>query len=428
MTERALNTLSATEMAEGIAAGRFTSEAVVRACLDRIEEREKAVKAWAFLDRDLALAQARAADAGKLSGPLCGVPFGVKDIIETFDMPTQLGTPIYEGHRSGKDAAAVGLLRAAGAVILGKTVTCEFAGLTPNITTNPLNPAHTPGGSSSGSAAAVADHMVPGAFGTQTGGSIIRPASYCGIIGYKPSYNLICRDGIKLAAESLDTVGHYANTVEDIDLFASVLIGRPRIKAWPKKPPRIGLCRTPFWEEALPESRNAVEHAAQKLWAAGARVVDVDLPPSFDGLKEVRTIVNPLERARSMAYEWRIGREKLSPGLRKTVEDGLAVPFDKYLSALEVMRACRAELGSVFAEVDVLLTPAADGEAEEGLSYTGNYRFQGWWTALHTPAISLPVARGPRGLPIGVQLVANINRDEKLLLAAHYVLERLGRG
>src|SRR5687767_1101940 len=183
--------MSAVEMAEGIAAGRFTSESVVRACLDRIEEREKTVKAWAFLDRDLALEQARAADRRELRGPLRGVPFGVKDIIETFDMPTQLGTPVYEGHRSGKDAACVGLLRAAGAVILGKTVTCEFAGLHPNITTNPLNPAHTPGGSSSGSAASVADHMVPGAFGTQTGGSIIRPASYCGIIGYKPSYNLI---------------------------------------------------------------------------------------------------------------------------------------------------------------------------------------------------------------------------------------------
>jgi amidase len=422
-----LNELSATAVANGIAAGRFTAETVTRACLDRIEEREKTVRAWAFLDPDLALAQARAADERTLTGPLRGVPFGVKDIIETFDMPTQYGTPIYDGHRSGKDAAAVGLLRAAGVVILGKTITCELAGLHPNITRNPLNPAHTPGGSSSGSAAAVADHMVPGAFGTQTGGSIIRPASYCGVIGYKPSYNLICRDGVKLAAESLDTIGHYARTVEDIDLFASVLTGRQRITAWPKKPPRIGLCRTPFWEEALPESRNAIEHAAQKLWAAGARVVDVDLPASFEALRDVRSIVNPLERSRSMAYEWRVGRHKLSDNLKAIVEKGLAAPFDKYLAALEVMRACRAELGSVFAEVDVLLTPAADGEAEEGLSYTGNYRFQGWWTALHTPAISLPVARGPRGLPIGIQLIANIHQDEKLLLAAHYVLNQLGR-
>src|SRR5712691_6674714 len=222
----ALNGLSATEVARRIAAGEITAEAVVRDCLERIEGREPVIHAWVNFDPGLALRQARELDRGPNRGPLHGVPIGVKDIIDTVDLPTEMGSPIYRGHRAACDAACVALVRAAGAVILGKTVTAEFAGMSPGPTTNPHNPAHTPGGSSSGSAAAVADHMVPVAFGTQTGGSILRPASYCGVVGYKPTFNLINRSGIKFAAESLDTIGVITRTVDDEELITAAVIGK----------------------------------------------------------------------------------------------------------------------------------------------------------------------------------------------------------
>src|SRR5215467_2015320 len=238
-----LNQLSASEIAHGVAGGRYTAEAVTRACLDRIEERDKQVKAWAFLDPELALKQARAIDRSTDKGPLAGVPLGIKDIIDTFDMPTDMGSPIYRNNRTFADASSVALARRAGAVILGKTITCEFAGLTPNVTRNPHNLDHTPGGSSSGSAAAVADNMCQVAFGTQTGGSVLRPASFCGVIGYKPTYNLISRGGIKFAAESRDTIGLIARNVDDVDIVMSVLTARSVTKRG-ETPPKIGFCRT----------------------------------------------------------------------------------------------------------------------------------------------------------------------------------------
>src|SRR5215471_21583885 len=257
MYTRPLNELSATEVARGIARGIFTAEAVTRACLNRIKEREASVKAWALIDPELALKQARERDRAKTKGPLNGVPIGVKDIFDTFDMPTDMGSPIYRGNRTTTDASCVAIVRAAGAVILGKTVTCEFAGLTPNVTRNPLNLAHTPGGSSSGSAAAVADHMVHVAFGTQTGGSVLRPASFCGVVGYKPTYNLICRGGIKFAAESRDTIGLIARSIDDVDIVMSVLTARSLTKRR-ETPPKIGFCRTHLWEIAKPETMHAV--------------------------------------------------------------------------------------------------------------------------------------------------------------------------
>src|SRR5882672_5769740 len=226
MYARPLNELSANEVARGVVKGAFTAEAVIRACLDRIAAREATVKAWAFIDPEVALRQARERDRAKIKGPLHGVAIGVKDIFDTYDMPTDMGSPIYRGNRTNADASCVAMVRAAGAVILGKTVTCEFAGLTPNKTRNPWNAAHSPGGSSSGSAAAVADTMVHVAFGTQTGGSVLRPASFCGVVGYKPTYNLICRGGIQFAAESRDTIGVMAREIDDVDLVASVLTGR----------------------------------------------------------------------------------------------------------------------------------------------------------------------------------------------------------
>src|SRR5436853_2146708 len=264
-----LNKLSASEVAKGIAAKKFTAEAVVRDCLDRIAAREPTVHAFATIDPDYALMQARALDRMPSSrGALHGVPIGVKDIIDTEHYPTEMGSPLYKRHRSGGDAACVALARMAGAVILGKTVTAEFAGMFPGPTANPHNPAHTPGGSSSGSAAAVADVMVPAAFGTQTGGSVLRPASYCGVVGFKPTFNLFNRAGMKFAAETLDTLGLLARTIDDVELIAAVLVGKTPAQRKFDSPPRLGLCRTPLWDTAQPETAHAIEDAAARLAAA----------------------------------------------------------------------------------------------------------------------------------------------------------------
>ena len=248
---RALNELSASEVARRIAAREITAAAVVGDCLARIAAREPALHAFAHVDPDLALRQARELDRGPNRGALHGVPIGIKDNIDTADQPTQMGSPIYRGHRPAWDAACVALLRAAGAVILGKTVTAEFAGMTAGPTVNPHNPAHTPGGSSSGSAAAVADFMLPAALGTQTGGSVLRPAAYCGVIGYKPTFGAFNRAGLKFAAESLDTIGLIARSLDDMALLTSVLLGgKTAAPVTLAAPPRIGLCRTPLWDQA----------------------------------------------------------------------------------------------------------------------------------------------------------------------------------
>ena len=268
-----LNELSCAEIAQGIAAGKFTAEAVTRDCLDRIKAREDTVRAWATIDPDHALAQARALDRGPRRRALHGVPIGVKDVIDTFDLPTEMGSAIYKGNRAACDAACVAVSRAAGALILGKTVTAEFAGMFPGPTTNPHNPAHTPGGSSSGSAAAVADFMVPAAFGTQTGGSVLRPAAYCGVVGYKPTFNLINRSGIKFAAESLDTIGVIARSIDDVELVTAAIIGKDPARRTMETAPSIGLCRTPLWDTAQPETKHAVEDAAKRLAAEDRKSV-----------------------------------------------------------------------------------------------------------------------------------------------------------
>lgn len=419
-----LNELSASEVARGVAAGRFTAEAVMRACLDRIETRDKQVKAWAFVDPDLALQQARAIDKSTDKGPLAGVPLGIKDIIDTFDMPTDMGSPIYRNNRTFADASSVALARRAGAVILGKTITCEFAGLTPNVTRNPHNLDHTPGGSSSGSAAAVADFMCAVGYGTQTGGSVLRPASFCGAVGYKPTYNLIPRGGMKFAAESRDTIGLIGRSVDDVDLVSSVLIARP-LSPRRDTPPKIGLCRTHLWEHALPESKHAIEDAMQRLTAAGATFQDISLPESFSALQEARTVINPVERARAMAHEWNTNRALISPGLTRQIEEGLSIPHARYIAALKNMKECRDLIPWMFGDCDILLAPCVTGEAPKGLEYTGDTRFQEFWTALHTPTITLPTHKGPNGLPIGIQLAGRLYDDQMLLSAARWCAERL---
>jgi Asp-tRNA(Asn)/Glu-tRNA(Gln) amidotransferase A subunit family amidase len=419
-----LNQLSACAIADGVAHGTFTAEDVVRACLDRIEARDKQVKAWAWLNPELALSQARALDRKGEKGPLAGVPIGIKDIIETFDMPTDMGSPIYRGNRTFADAPSVALARRAGAIILGKTVTCEFAGLTPNVTRNPHDLDRTPGGSSSGSAAAVADYMAAAGYGTQTGGSVLRPASFCGAVGYKPSYNLISRGGMKFAAESRDTIGVIVRTVEDADLLSSVLTGRPRMGARTTAP-TIALCRTHHWDAALPESRHAFEDAAQRLEHAGAALREVRLPDSFSALAEARTVINPYERARSLAHEWNTSRESISPGLTAQIELGLSISFERYVQSLQRIKLCRDEIPSLFGDSDLVLAPCVTGEAPIGLHSTGDTRFQEFWTALHVPALTLPTHKGPNGLPIGIQFVGRIYDDGNLLASAQWAWQRL---
>ena len=421
-------TPGAAEAARAIADGRTTSEAVVGACLARIAEREETVRAWAFLDPDLALARARARDAAtKPVGPLHGVPVGIKDIFDTADMPTEMGSPIYAGHRPAADAAAVAILRAAGAVILGKTVTAEFAGTHPGATTNPHDPSRTPGGSSQGSAAGVADFMVPVALGTQTGGSVLRPSSYCGIVGFKPNFGTFNRAGIKFAAESLDTIGLHARNLEDIALVRDVLTGREPCGIAPlETPPRVGVCRTPLWHLAEPETVEAIEAAAGAIRKAGADVDEVELPAAFAALADARRAINDYERARAMAHEWRTDRERLSPAMQKTVASGFATPDAEYRVALAATVECRRLLDGVFQGRDALLAPAVNGEAPLGLDYAGDPAFQSLWTMLHVPAITLPTHRGPNGMPVGIQLVSRRGVDDLLLSVAEWVGARCG--
>ena len=422
-----LNEISATEIARRIAVGELTAEQVVADCLERIAAREPEIHAFAHVDPELALRQARALDRGPVRGPLHGVPIGIKDVIDTADQPTQMGSAIYAGHRPACDAACVALLRAAGAIILGKTVSCEFAGMTAGPTTNPHNIAHTPGGSSSGSGAAVADYMLPAALGTQTGGSVLRPAAYCGVIGHKPTFGAFNRAGLKFAAESLDTVGLMARAIDDIALITSVLLGgKPGATEPLGAAPKIGLCRTPLWDTAQPETKHAVEDAAARLAQAGAELREVALPEDFADLRAAaRETINNYERSKSMAAEWASHRDLISAKLRRCIELGIEMPYQDYLAAIRLGESCRARLPAVFEGFDILLAPCVKGEAPGGLDSTGDPSLQAIWTILHVPAMSLPTHRGPRGLPVGIQLIGRPHDDQRLLACASWVWERL---
>lgn len=423
----ALNTLSAVEAARQIAAGKIKSEALVRDCLERIAAREGEVQAWEHIDEAAALAQARAADSNPGRGLLQGVPVGVKDLIDTIDMPTGYGSPAYAGHRPAWDAPCVALTRAAGGIVLGKTVTTEFANMHPNKTRNPHNPAHTPGGSSSGSAAAVADFMVPLAFGTQTAGSIIRPASYCGVVGYKPSFGLISRVGVKALSDTLDTVGTLARSVPDAAFLAAAVSGRRQLiieQPWSGKL-RIGICRTYEWKHALPETVAALESAAGKLGAAGAQVSEIKLPPTYANLVQAQCDIMFFEEVQSLAHERLAHAELLSKNLRALLDAGLAITHERYDAAQMLARNCRRTLGDVFADCDVLLAPSAPGAAPAGLNMTGDPVFNRMWTLLRTPCVTLPVATAKNGLPVGLQVIGAFGSDVETLAGAHWIHQAL---
>ena len=416
------NKLTAAEAARRIARGQLSSEALVAACLERIAARERDVQAWAFLDPELALKQARALDREKPRSPLHGVPVGIKDIFDTADMPAEYGSPIYRGHRPQWDAACVALLRRAGCVILGKTVTTEFANVHPARTRNPHNRAHTPGGSSSGSAAAIADSMVPLALGTQTGGSTIRPAAFCGTVGCKPSFNSINRAGLKFAAESLDTIGVFARSVEDVALGLHVLSGRalPDLTPASGRPPRVGLCRTPRWHDADAATHAAIERAAARLSKAGARVGDFELPPGCAQLFDDHAKIMDYEAARALTWEYLNHPEQISATLRPRIEEGWRLPREAYDATRLLARDCRRKLADQMRDYDFLITPSAPGEAPATLETTGSSVFNRVWTLLGVPCMTLPFGAGPNGLPLGVQLVGPFDGDSGLLGWSHW--------
>jgi Asp-tRNA(Asn)/Glu-tRNA(Gln) amidotransferase A subunit family amidase len=403
----------------------MTSEKLVQACLERIAARDSELAAWVHVNAEASLEQARALDRQPALGPLHGVPVGIKDVIDTADMPTEHGSPIYRGNRPLADAASVALLRRAGCVILGKTATAEFANLHPPATRNPHNPAHTPGGSSSGSAAAVADGMVPLALGTQTGGSMIRPAAFCGVVGLKPSFGSINRTGVKPVADSLDTLGIFSNTVRDAALALELLSGRLAPDFSAKASPRIGFARTSRWKEADAATHAALESAAGRLAAAGAEVRDATLPPAAEALFDAQGLIMDFEAARALAWEQASHRDAISATLRTRLERGWAVSRGQYDGARQTARDARRQFADLMRGFDLLLTPSARGEAPRGLSTTGDALFNRIWTLLGVPCITLPCGNGPQGLPIGIQLVGAFDQDTALLAHADWVVGQL---
>jgi Asp-tRNA(Asn)/Glu-tRNA(Gln) amidotransferase A subunit family amidase len=428
---QALHDMQAWDLALGLQSREIRALDLVRACLDRVAERESQVQAFVQINPDAALRTARALDAGPVRGPLHGLPLGVKDLFDSADLPTGYGSALYAGHQPLADAAALALCRDAGAVLLGKTVTSELANMTPGATRNPHDPAHTPGGSSSGSAAAVASCMLPLALGTQTAGSLIRPAAFCGVVGYKPSHNLVSRAGIKSLSETLDTVGGFARSVRDVALLAAVLTSDATLAdarnfeaasaAAPRRG-RIGLCRTPEWSWTDPDTQAAWAQAERAL---GDCASDRLLPAELSGLVEVQKSIQAFETARSLRHEHRHHAAQLSPQLLALLEEGLRISgqtHSRHLQALVTQRQLAARL---FDEHDALLAPSAMGEAPEGLSGTGDPLFCRSWTLLGLPCIHLPFFRGRRGLPVGLQLVGAYGQDQALLATAHWVHQRL---
>jgi len=419
-----LTQLTASEAARAIEAGKLTSEQLVGACLERIRARDEEVRAFVTVDADLALAQARARDREPARGSLHGIPVAVKDTIQTADLPTQYNSPIFAGHRPAVDACCVRTLRARGAVILGKTDTHEFAaaGRLP-ATRNPHDLRCTAGGSSSGSAAAVADEMVPLALGTQTGGSTIRPAAFCGIFGMKPSFAETSFEGARTFSPTLDTLGWFARSVDDLALVAGALgVLRDDWRRRESGPGlRIALCRTPMWSDAEPAAQEALLESAERLRLAGAVVENLDLGAPFDRLNAWHDVVMQGDGRAAFLDLYVAFPELLHDEFRAKVENRLGITPRQLLEARDAIAASRPLFDGLAAPYDAVLTPSSPGEAPQSLETTGLATFSRIWTALHVPCITVPVGRGPRGLPLGVQLVGPRLTDPALLGVAHAV-------
>lgn len=423
MPKKPIHTHTASEIVRQILTNKLTAEKVARACLEHIAQREPAVQAWQYIDPALVIEQARALDQGPIRGPMHGVPVGIKDIIDTVDMPTEYGTPIHAGHRPNKDAACVALTRRAGGLIMGKTVSTEFANRHPGKTLHPMDPNRTPGGSSSGSSAAVGDRMIPVALGTQTSGSTIRPAAYNGCFGYRPTWGDFRMTGVMEAAGSLDTLGIIARSVEDIALYRHALIGEnaPVPTLIPCKPIRVGVCRTQFWEETDDATKSAIESCAYTMAKSGASVTDLNLANSFDSIEQTHQRVSSFEFFRNRAWETDHHFVEISQTLRENrLKHGAECRFEQYQDARRQCELLRLQLDDVFKDYDAILTPSAPGEAPIGINATGSHSFSSIWTVCHTPSITLPLFYGANKLPIGVQLVTKRDSDAYLLAVSSW--------
>ncbi len=432
MNANELTSLSAADLLARMRSRELGAEEVFRAHLEKIESREPQVGAWVCVNADAGLRAARLLDAGPISGPLHGLPVGVKDIIDTADLPTEYGSPIYAGNRPAWDAACVAAIRRAGGLVLGKTVTTEFASAHPGKTRHPMNPLHTPGGSSSGSAAAVADGMSPVALGTQTGGSVIRPAGFCGVVGFKPGFGVINRHGVKALSESLDTVGVFARDVRDAALIAAVAAARPELNfKTAAAAPRIGIVREHTWGEARERALEVLRWSVAQMERAGASVEDARLGIDFGHLNHAHHEIEFFDMARALAFEMNAHAARLSDKLRERLQGAEGISPADYAREHAFARKARRDIDDAFADFDVLLTFSAPDEAPKGLTGTGNSVFNRVWTASHLPCLALPMPGpglaataapcGDNGLPIGIQLVGRRGGDVKLLEVAAWV-------
>jgi Asp-tRNA(Asn)/Glu-tRNA(Gln) amidotransferase A subunit family amidase len=418
--------LGAWPLSQRLARRELRAEDLVRACLDRIAERQPALQAFVVIDADTALAQARALDAGPVRGLLHGLPLGVKDLFDTADLPTAYGSPIYAGHRPAADAAVVALCREAGAVVVGKTGGGEVATFRSGPACNARHLGDTPGGGASGSAAAVADALVPLALGTQTAGSVIRPAAYCGVVGYKPSFGRVPRAGVKSLSETLDTVGGFGRGVRDAALLGAVLTGDPRLLRWDDVPaPRIGLCQTPEWSQTDGDTRRAWARAVAALSLQAATCADATLPPGFSALVRLQKATMAHEAARALAHERLHHRSQLSAALCSLLDEGLAVSGEDQAAHLAAADVLRRQIDELFSSHDVLLAPSTTGAAPAGLQSTGDPVFCRAWTLLGLPCVHLPFTSGANGLPVGLQLVGRHGDDHRLLAMADWAMQRL---
>ncbi len=419
--------LTATEASRLITDGEISAENLVKSCLDRVAARENTIGAWEHIEPEAVMAQARQKDLETPGGVLHGIPVGVKDIIDTADMPTRMASPIYVDNQPAQDAHCVAAIRNAGGLIMGKTVTTEFATFKPGKTVNPHNVAHTPGGSSSGTAAAVADFMVPAGFGTQTSGSVIRPASFCGVCGFKPSFGAVLRQGVKLIVPSLDCVGYMARSFDDLSLIHAVVTGRDAtaLEDGPPRLPRVAICRSPLWQDAEPATVNAFEQAIQRLEELGAETEQLELPEHFHGLEKAHATIMDVGLARSLRPEYDAHQELLSERLLERMERGMNSSTNEYLQALSLAARCQREMDELLGPWDGLLTPSARGEAPEGFSMTGHPTFNMIWTLLHVACVTVPGLTGPLGLPVGLQLVARQGADYELLRLGKWLHTRL---
>lgn len=414
--------LSALDIVKRIDGGELTPADAVGLCRQAIDLREADIGTFAHVAMPAALDFARSNAARLKAAPLRGLPLAVKDIFDTADMPTAFGSPIYAGYRPVSDASLVAMARRAGATIIGKTVTTPFAFLDPSPTKNPRNLAHTPGGSSSGSAAAVAAGMAPAAMGTQTGGSVIRPAAYCGVAGYKPSFRMLPMVGVKCFSWSLDTPGFFAASVADVAFVAAAISGRDlRVDRDPVKPPHIAIMRTHVWPQASADMQAAVEFAARAAAQAGAKVTELELPAIFEDAFHAHGAIQNYEAARSLAFEYDHYRDRLPPLLGQQLDNANVMTTEDYDNARRVAKHTRSAFADIAKTVDALLTPSAPGAAPKGYSSTGAAIFNRLWTLVGAPCVNVPGLTDSQDLPLGVQIVGRFGRDRATLDVAHFL-------